>query len=106
MKCCINGENVIRLLFLSAKLLKFEIQKCGQILCAHKPYFLMPGHNYSELNSKIYFVQYLNRHWLIMLKFSPIMLLSSALKSLLISTLPRVYSHMGMQNSDCSIRMF
>ena len=44
MKCCINGENVIRLLFLSAKLLKFEIQKCGQILCAHKPYFLMPGH--------------------------------------------------------------
>ena len=36
--------NVIRLLFLSAKLLKFEIQKCGQILCVHKPYFLMPGH--------------------------------------------------------------
>ena len=46
MKCCINGWNVIRLLFLSAKLLKFEIQKSGQILCAHKPYFLMPGHNY------------------------------------------------------------
>ena len=46
MKCCINGGNVIRLLFLSAKLFKFEIQKCGQILCAHKPYFLMPGHNY------------------------------------------------------------
>ena len=44
MKCCINGRNVIRLLFLSATLLKFEIQKCGQILCAHKPYFLMPGH--------------------------------------------------------------
>ena len=44
MKCCINGGNVIRLLSLSAKLLKFEIQKCGQILCAHKPYFLMPGH--------------------------------------------------------------
>ena len=44
MKCCINGGNVIRLLILSAKLLKFEIQKCGQILCAHKPYFLMPGH--------------------------------------------------------------
>ena len=46
MKCCINGRNVIRLLLLSAKLLKFEIQKCGQILCAHKPYFLMPGHIY------------------------------------------------------------
>ena len=44
MKCCINGGNVIRLLSLSAKLLKFEIQKCGQILCAHKPYFLMPSH--------------------------------------------------------------
>ena len=23
---------------------KFEIQKCGQISCAHKPCFLMPGH--------------------------------------------------------------
>ena len=23
---------------------KFEIQKCGQILCAHKPYFLIQGH--------------------------------------------------------------
>ena len=46
MKCCMNGGNVIRLLFLSVKLLKFEIQKCGQILCAHKPYFLMPGHIY------------------------------------------------------------
>ena len=50
MKFCINGGNVIKLLFLSAKLLKFEIQKCGQILCAHKPYFLMPGHIcYEEL---------------------------------------------------------
>ena len=37
-----NGGNVIRLLFLSAKLLKFEIQKSGQILCVHKPHFLMP----------------------------------------------------------------
>ena len=46
MKCCINGVNVIRLLFLSAKLLKLEIQKSGQILCVHKPYFLMPGHIY------------------------------------------------------------
>ena len=42
MKCCIKyGVNFIGLLFL---LTKFEIQKCGQILCAHKPYFLMPGH--------------------------------------------------------------
>ena len=50
MKCCINGGNVIRLLFLSAKLLKFQIQKCRQILCAHKPYFLMPGHIYVYFN--------------------------------------------------------
>ena len=49
MKCCINDENVIGLLFLSAKLLKFKIQKCGQILCAHKPYFLMPDHIYNYL---------------------------------------------------------
>ena len=27
-----------------AKLLTFEIQKCGQILCANKPYFLMLDH--------------------------------------------------------------
>ena len=47
MLCCIKGGNVIRLLFLSAKLLKFEIQKCGQNLCAHKPYFLMLGHIYT-----------------------------------------------------------
>ena len=46
MKCCINGVNFIRLLILFTELFKFEIQKCGQILCAHKPYFLMPGHNY------------------------------------------------------------
>ena len=43
-KCYVNGRNYIRLLFLSTTLFKFEIQKCGQILCAHKPYFLMPGH--------------------------------------------------------------
>ena len=35
--------------FLSTELLnfKFEIQKYGQILCVHKPYYLMPGHIYS-----------------------------------------------------------
>ena len=44
MNLCINGENFIRLLFLSAKLFQFEIQKFGQVLCAHKPYFLMPSH--------------------------------------------------------------
>ena len=26
------------------KLFNFEIQNCGQISCAHKPYFFMPGH--------------------------------------------------------------
>ena len=49
MKCCISGGNFIKLLFLLTELFKFEIQKCGQILCAHKPYFLMPGHHYAKL---------------------------------------------------------
>ena len=44
MKCCINGVNFITSLLLFTELFKFKIQKCGQILCAHKPYFLMPGH--------------------------------------------------------------
>ena len=48
MICCKNGRNFIRLLFLLTELFKFEIQKCGQILCAHKPYFLKPGHKYNE----------------------------------------------------------
>ena len=44
MKCCINDVSFIRLLLLTTELFKFEIQKYGQILCVHKPYFLMPGH--------------------------------------------------------------
>ena len=44
MKCFINGVNFIKLLLLFTELFKFEIQKCGQIFCAHKPYFLMLGH--------------------------------------------------------------
>ena len=46
MKCCINGMNFSRPSLLLTELFKFEIQKCSQILCAHKPYFLMPGHIY------------------------------------------------------------
>ena len=49
MKCCINGGKVIKLLHVLIKLFKFEIQKCGQILRAHKPYFLMPGHIYRRI---------------------------------------------------------
>ena len=45
-KSCINGETFITVLRLVTKLFKSEIQKCSQILCAHKPHFLMPGHNY------------------------------------------------------------
>ena len=52
MKCCINGGNFIRLLQVSIELFKFEIQKCGQILCVHKPYFLMPGHIYFNSKSR------------------------------------------------------
>ena len=47
MKCYINDVNFIRLLLLSTELFKFEIQKYGQILCVHKPYFLMLGHKFS-----------------------------------------------------------
>ena len=28
---------------------KFEIQKCSQILCAHKTGFLMLGHKYTKI---------------------------------------------------------
>ena len=59
MKCCINGGKVIRLLFLSAKLLKFEIQKYGQLLCAHKPYFLMLGHKYVDCLYCVYVRTYM-----------------------------------------------
>ena len=48
MKCCINGVNFIRLLLLLIKLLTFEIQKCAQILCAHKTCFLMLGHIFDK----------------------------------------------------------
>ena len=41
---CINGKNCVRFLCLHKKLFNFEIQKCGQILCAHKTHFLMLGH--------------------------------------------------------------
>ena len=34
------------------KLFNFEIQKCGQILCAHKTHFLMSGHNYGRGDSR------------------------------------------------------
>ena len=34
----------VRLLCLYKKLFNFKIQKCGQILCVHKPYPPMPGH--------------------------------------------------------------
>ena len=49
MKSFINGENCTGLPCVYMKLFKFEIQKCGQILCAHhsNPYFLMPGHIYA-----------------------------------------------------------
>ena len=52
MKCCINGRNFIRLLRVSIKFFKFKIQKCDQILCAHKPYFLMPGHKLCRHNRR------------------------------------------------------
>ena len=54
MNCCINFVNFIRLLLLSTELFKFEIQKYDQILCVHKPYFLMPGHIYVAIYMPTY----------------------------------------------------
>ena len=58
MKSCINDINYIRLLLFFTELFnfKFEIQKCGQILCAHKPYFLMPGHIWLFLRLSVEFL--------------------------------------------------
>ena len=42
--CYSTCKSFIDKLFLRTKLWNFEIQKGGQILCAHKPYFLMLGH--------------------------------------------------------------
>ena len=56
---CINGKNCVRFLCLHKKLFNFEIQKCGQILCAHKTHFLMPGHIYvRECDSLIILLVY------------------------------------------------
>ena len=43
---CISGDKFVKIPCLHKKLFNFEIQKCacGQILCAHKTHFLMPGH--------------------------------------------------------------
>ena len=44
---CISGKNLLKY-HVSTKgyYFNFEIHKCGQILCAHKTHFLMPGHIY------------------------------------------------------------
>ena len=44
MNSFINGENCTGIPCVYMKLFNFENQKCGQIFCAHKPYFLMLGH--------------------------------------------------------------
>ena len=55
MNYCINYVNFIRLPLLTTELFKFEIQKYGQILCVHKPYFVMSGH-ICYISYGIYFV--------------------------------------------------
>ena len=45
--CCTSNKSFTDKLCLTTKLWNFKVQKSGQILCAHKPYFLMPGHIYS-----------------------------------------------------------
>ena len=34
---------------LKHKVIKYQSPKSGQILCAHKPHFLMPGHIYDNI---------------------------------------------------------
>ena len=46
MKSRINDKIVLDSHVYTQSYLIFEIQKCGQILCAHKPYFLMLSHIY------------------------------------------------------------
>ena len=42
----ISGDKFVKIPCLHKKVFNFEIQKCGQTLCAHKTHFLMPGHIY------------------------------------------------------------
>ena len=41
---CISGYKFVKIPCFHKKIFNFVIQKCGQILCAHKTHFLMPGH--------------------------------------------------------------
>ena len=45
--CYRTLKSFIDKLFFSTKLWNFEVHKSSQILCVHKPYFLMLGHLYS-----------------------------------------------------------
>ena len=53
MKNCINDGTFAGLPCVYMKLFNFEIQICDQILCVHKPYFLMPGHIYTWIKAEI-----------------------------------------------------
>ena len=44
---CLGDKNYMYIVRLDKKLLL----KIGQILCAHKTGFLMPGHNFNAINS-------------------------------------------------------
>ena len=45
MPFCLTEENYVQIECLEVKLLTIKVSKIGQILCAHKPYFLMLSHN-------------------------------------------------------------
>ena len=64
MKSCINGENCAGITCVYMKLFSFEIQKCGKILCAHKPYFLMPGHKLGGHSLPLACTFYVVAQWL------------------------------------------
>ena len=46
MKCYINGDNFIRVTMFIDEVIQVWNPKMCSNLCAHKPYFLMPGHKY------------------------------------------------------------
>ena len=44
--CSTSCKHFVDIPCLDTKLWNFKVQTSGQILSAHKPYILMPGHNY------------------------------------------------------------
>ena len=59
---CSSCKSFIGQLRLDTKLWNFKVKECGQILCVHKPYFLMPRHIYIHIVHVLWIVCALYRH--------------------------------------------